>query len=54
MFFDLMFELGGDALVRLADAFIGPIFQWVCGTANAFGNTGFWEIFATMLETILS
>lgn len=54
MFFDLMYEIGGDALVRLSDAIVGPIFEWVADVAASFGNVGFWEILATMLEAILS
>lgn len=54
MFFDLMYLLGGDALVQLSDAIVGPIFGWVCSLANSFGNVGFWEIIAQMMEAILS
>ena len=54
MLYDLFFELGGDALVRLIEQFLAPLFSFVCNMSEAFGNDGFWNIFAELLERILS
>lgn len=51
MFFDLMYFIGGNALVEIADAIIAPVYSWVCDVAMTY------DVFsplATFLESILS
>ena len=52
MFYDLMFSLGGDFLVRLADSIMGPLFGFVCTMETNVG--GVWGPLATFFEQILS
>jgi len=52
MFYDLMFALGGNALVQLFGSIMGPIFDFVCGMETNVG--GIWAPLATFLEQILS
>ena len=45
MLFDLLYEIGGDVLVQLADGILGPLFEW--------SVTG-WPALASILERLLS
>lgn len=52
MFYDLMFSLGGDFLVRLADSIMGPLFDFICTMETSVG--GVWTPLAMFFEQILS
>ena len=47
-----MYEIGGDALVRLFDLIIAPIFGFVCTMEANLG--GVWAHLAIFLESVLS
>ena len=51
MFFDIMFEIGGQALVDATSDIIAPIFEWVCDMA---ATSWWWDCIATGMEAILS
>lgn len=52
MFYDLMYQLGGEFLVRLSELFVGPLFAFVCTMSELLD--GSWTVLATMLEKVLS
>lgn len=47
MLFDFAYAIGGDWLVQLVDAIVGPVFDLVCNLGGA------WDVLATALEMIL-
>lgn len=51
MFFDLMYFIGGNAFVEVADAIITPVYSWVCDVAMTYD---IFALLATFLESILS
>ena len=52
MIFDVLFSVGGDSLVRFADAILGPLFGMICDKASHFG--GMWNTLATIFEMLMS
>lgn len=52
MFFDWMYELGGQALVDIASNIILPFYYQICDMAAS--GDWIWQLFARSFEAILT